>query len=196
MAIPLCACRLCCFLFNVNTSYSFSTKVIFESFYMPIVIWIFGTMSIKIAHLCWAEMHFKSNLIYFQGEGTYTESKLSVGMAYTDSNRSENVVVRTSFTPWIIVSELLTSTFAGAGTQNLEGARYVINMGTADAFLDNIVSGLRAHLEGRKIIAEPNNPEDLNAIRKIYSVNQLSPANKQIQNLGLAVAATSDDQKK
>lgn len=138
-------------------------------------------------------MHFKSHLVYLHGEGTYTDSKISVGMAFTDSNRSENTIVRTSFTPWIIASDILTSTFAGVGARSFDQPRYILNMRNADEFLDHIVNGLRSHLGGRKIIAEPNT-EDLNTISNFYSVNQISPSHQNLKNLGIAVARTPDSQ--
>lgn len=164
-------------LLNTNTSTNSLFVLIMKSFFIPAVLWFFGEISINIAHTCWAEINFKSILIHFQGEGTYTESKISVGMAITDSTRSENQVVRTSFTPWVIVSEIMTSTFAGVGTKNLEGARYVLDMRKSNQILEQVLKGIRDFLEGRQVIADTNSKNDLNSVVNYYQMNQASPAN-------------------
>jgi hypothetical protein len=62
----------------------------------PLIFWIFAATLQETAHVYWAEMHFKSNLVHFFTEGTYTESRLSTGMSIYDSTRSENPIVRSS----------------------------------------------------------------------------------------------------
>ena len=65
--------------------------------------------------------------MWMKTEGTYTESKISTGMAYNDSTRSENTVVRSSITPWLLTSHILTSTYATSGMMNLEHLRLIID---------------------------------------------------------------------
>lgn len=168
------------FLLNRNISNVLSLSYVFKSLYVPIILWAFGSISINIAHLYWSEINFKSYLIHFQGEGTYSESKISTGMAYTDSTRSENQIVRTSFTPWLILSQIKTSTLAGSGVQNLEGTRYVLDMRKDDYILENLVKGIRTFLDDQQTIANSMSNRDMESIKNIYSVNQVSPAN----NLG------------
>jgi len=165
------------FLLNRNASNETLLVYIFNSLYAPVILGAFGRISINIAHLYWAEINFKSYLIHFQGEGTYSESKISTGMAYTDSTRSENQIVRSSFTPWLILSQIKTSTLAGTGVKNLEDTRYVLDMRKDDYVLENLVKGMRTFLEEQQTIANSMSDKDMESIKNIYSVNQVSPAN-------------------
>ncbi len=131
-------------------------------------------------NLFWSEMQFKSLLMWMKTEGTYTESKISTGMSIHDSTRSENVVVRSSITPWVISSRILTSTFATTGTQNLEMPRYILEMSKNTSELEEIVSEIKSFLKGRETIASITNEKDLNNAETIYQVNQ---ASKSPQNL-------------
>src|SRR5690606_34811118 len=60
-----------------------------------------GQILENAAHIFWAELQFNSLLMYMKTEGTFTESKISTGMSIHDSTRSENVIVKSSITPWI-----------------------------------------------------------------------------------------------
>ena len=97
----------------------------------------------------WGELNFNSLLMYMKTEGTYTESRVSTGMAIHDSTRSENVVVRSSITPWIITSRINTSIFATSGMNNLEAPRFVMGMNKNDGELKEIVDEIKAFLRGR-----------------------------------------------
>ncbi|WP_102796176.1 hypothetical protein [Bowmanella denitrificans] len=127
-------------------------------------------------HLFWSEMQFSSLLMWMKTEGTYTESKISTGMAIHDSTRSENVVVRSSITPWIITSRITTSTFATSGTRNLEMPRYVLSLSKNTDELDTIVKEIKGFLRGREAIASITNEKDLHNAETIFQVNQASRA--------------------
>lgn len=127
--------------------------------------------------LFWSEMQFKSLLMWMKTEGTFTESKISTGMSIHDSTRSENVVVRSSITPWIITSRVLTSTFATSGAKNLEMPRYILEMEKNTDEMDSIVNEIKAFLRGREAIASITNEKDLSNTETIYQVNQVSRAN-------------------
>lgn len=124
------------------------------------------------AHLFWSEMHFSSLLMWMKTEGTFTESKLSTGMSIHDSTRSENVVVRSSITPWVLTSRVLTSTFALSGTQNLESPRYVLEMRKNTDELQDIIHDMTSFLRDREAIASITNERDLGNADTIYQVNQ------------------------
>jgi hypothetical protein len=125
-------------------------------------------------NIFWSEMQFKSLLMWMKTEGTYTESKISTGMSIHDSTRSENVVVRSSITPWIISSRILTSTFATSGIKNLEMPRYILELKKNDSQLDEIVSEIKSFLKGREAIASITNEKDLSNAETIYQVNEAS----------------------
>ncbi|MFG1488145.1 hypothetical protein ABMA58_02710, partial [Oceanospirillum sp. HFRX-1_2] len=116
-----------------------------------------GRILSNLTHLLWSEMQFSSLLMSMKTEGTYTESKISTGMAYNDSTRSENVVVRSSITPWLLTSRITSSTYATSGMQNLEMPRLVLEMQDNDQELDTIVGEIRGFLKGREFIASINN---------------------------------------
>ena len=137
----------------------------------PALIWIFGRIISNTAHIFWAEMHFQSLIVLFQCHGTYAESKVSTGTSIHDSTRSENVVVRSSMTPWIVASNLVTSCFAESGTNNLEFYRRILEMHKADDDLDKITNEMREFLGNRETIAGVNE-KDLASASDIFQVNQ------------------------
>ncbi|WP_411954004.1 hypothetical protein ACKXGF_12300 [Alkalibacillus sp. S2W] len=144
---------------------------IFNSFSYPLILLLFGMNLLTIAHLFWGEMLFKSNLIQFHGEGTYTESKLSVGMSITDSTRSENTVVRTSYSSWFLVSELITTIQARPGANTLNRARYIMTINRSDDLLQHLVNRIKGFLDEREMVATTNSELDDEAMSKIYSLN-------------------------
>lgn len=137
----------------------------------PALIWIFGRIISNVAHIFWAEMHFQSLIVLFQCHGTYSESKVSTGASIHDSTRSENVVVRSSMTPWIVASRIVTSCFAESGSNNLEYYRRILEMHKADDDLDKITSEMREFLGNRQTIANVNE-KDLASASSIFQVNQ------------------------
>ncbi|TQV76507.1 hypothetical protein FLL45_00660 [Aliikangiella marina] len=137
----------------------------------PTLIWIFGRIIANTAHIFWAEMHFQSLIVFFQCHGTYAESKVSTGVSIHDSTRSENVVVRSSMTPWIIASRIVTSCFAESGTNNLEYYRRILEMHKADDDLDKVTGEMREFLGDRETIASVNE-KDLASASDIFQINQ------------------------
>ncbi|WJG08689.1 hypothetical protein [Aliiglaciecola sp. LCG003] len=133
-----------------------------------------GKILNNASHLFWGEIHFTSLLMFLKTEGTYTESRISTGMAIHDSTRSENVVVRSSITPWIITSRLNTSIFATSGSGNLESSRYIMGMSKNNDELDTIVKEIKDFLKGRESIASITNEADLQNASTIHQVNQQS----------------------
>ncbi len=161
--------------------------VAIDALIYPILIWNFGRIISNTAHIFWAEMHFESLIVYFQCNGTYAESKLSTGTSIHDSTRSENVVVRSSMTPWIITSRIISSCFAESGSNNLEYYRRILELHKADDDLDKITGEMRDFLGDRETIASIND-KDLASAGTIFQVNQETrSANSQ--------AAVSQDKK-
>ncbi|TQV81436.1 hypothetical protein [Aliikangiella coralliicola] len=142
-----------------------------DALVFPMLIWVFGRIISNTAHIFWAEMHFESLIVFFQCQGTYAESKLSTGTSIHDSTRSENVVVRSSLTPWIVTSRIVTSCFAESGSNNLEFYRRILEMHKADDDLDKITGEMREFLGDRQTIASVND-KDLASASDIFQVNQ------------------------
>lgn len=128
------------------------------------------------SHLFWGEMHFTSLLMYLKTEGTYTESKLSTGMSIHDSTRSENTVVRSSITPWVITSRIKTSIFATSGAKNLEQPRFIMSMTKNEREMSGIVDEIKNFLKEREAIAAITNERDLSNASQIHQINQQSRA--------------------
>ena len=97
---------------------------------------------------------------------------LSTGTSIYDSTRSENTVVRTSMTPWLIATRAISSTFAASGSLNLERKRYVLEMHKADPELGEIIEEIRAFLSQREAIANVSNEKDLASAANMHRINQ------------------------
>jgi hypothetical protein len=136
----------------------------------------FGRILANTSRMFYAEMQFESLLVYFKCEGTFTESKISTGTGIHDSTRSENVLVRSSITPWVIVSRLISTTFADTGMRNLEYPRYIVEMHKSDGDLKSIRSDVIAFLKDRESIASITSERDLGNASQIHQVNQQTRA--------------------
>ena len=156
---------------QVNTAITMGNNLIWLIFAWLTVRGAANVMN-KASHMFWGEMTFSSLLMFMKTEGTYTESRVSTGMAIHDSTRSENVVVRSSITPWIITSRINTSIFATSGMNNLESPRFIMGMNKNDAELGEIVTEIKAFLRGRETIASITNEADLANAGTIHQVNQ------------------------
>ncbi|CCK75544.1 conserved hypothetical protein [Oleispira antarctica RB-8] len=136
----------------------------------------FAKLLSNSAHLFFAEMQFESLLVYFKCEGTFTESKLSTGMGIHDSTRSENTVVRSSLSPWIIVSRLTTTIFAATGIKNLEYPRHIMSLNKDDAELASIKEDVMSFLNDREAIASITSERDLGNASQLHQLNQQTRA--------------------
>ena len=145
-------------------------------FFWQIVTTI-GRMLENFSHIFWAELQFNSLLMYMKTEGTFAESKISTGMSIHDSTRSENVIVKSSITPWVVSSRISSSTFATSGARNVEMPRYVMSMSKNDDELNNIVDEIKAFLRARENIAGFSNTADLQHAENILKVNNASRYN-------------------
>ena len=141
-----------------------------------IIISSFGSFLIHATHLFYAEIQFDSLLIYFKCEGTFTESKISTGTGIHDSTRSENTLVRSSITPWAIVTRIVSTTFAATGMRNLEHPRYILEMHMADRELSSIREDLISFLKNRESIAAITNVRDLGNASQIHQLNRQTRA--------------------
>lgn len=145
-------------------------------FVTGLLIRSFAGLLSNTAHLFFAEMQFESMLIYFKCEGTFTESKISTGTGIHDSTRSENVLVRSSITPWIIVSRIVSTTFASTGMRNLEFPRYILEMHKDEQELQDIKQDVINFLKDRESIATITSERDLGNASQIHQLNQQTRA--------------------
>jgi hypothetical protein len=97
---------------------------------------------------------------------------VATGMSIHDSTRSENLVVRSSLTPWLLVSRVRSSTLTVSGSSNLEQPRLVLAMDENDALSQELVADARAFLRDRQILATVGSTADLQAAANIYQMNE------------------------
>ncbi len=145
-------------------------------FLAAVFVRAFARILSNAAHVFFAEMQFESHLIYVKVEGTFTESKISTGTSIHDSTRSENTLVRSSITPWVIVSRIVSSTFAASGMRNLEHPRYILEMHKNDQELASIRHDVIGFLKDRESIAAITSERDLHNASQIHDINQQSRA--------------------
>ncbi len=157
------------------------TSIIVVAFISTLFFWqivtTIGRMLENFSHIFWAELQFNSLLMYMKTEGTFAESKISTGMSMYDSTRSENFIVKSSITPWVVSSRINTSTFATSGARNVEMPRYVMSMSKNDDELTSIVDEIKAFLRARENIAGFSNTADLQHAENILKVNNASRYN-------------------
>lgn len=146
-----------------------------------LALFLFGRLLSNHSHIYWAEMKFKSKLLFLSCEGIYTESRLTIGKGVYDSAQSENVVVKTANTSICIATEITTTTFAGVGSQNLEMPRYIIDMQAASVDMNSILSELKENLNSRTKITTFDNNSDMEAVNTFNQINSIH--NKQLQSL-------------
>ena len=142
-----------------------------------VLLWTAGKLIAQTSTLYVSEIEFESDLIAFQATGTFSESKLATGMSIYDSTRSENVIVRSSLTPWLIVSRLHTSTLAVSGSANLEQPRLILGMAENPTLTRDLVADARSFLKDRQIMATVASESDLKAAANIYQMNERTRAN-------------------
>ncbi len=143
------------------------------------ILWTLGMLIAHTANLYVSEIEFESDLIVFQATGTFAESRLATGMSIYDSTRSENTIVRSSLTPWLLVSKIHSSTLAVSGSDNLEQPRLVLGMNPDDDLCRDLVADARAFLHDRQIMATVASESDLQAASNIYQMNERTRANVQ-----------------
>ena len=142
-----------------------------------VILWTAGLLIAHTSTLYVSEIEFESDLIVFQATGTFSESRLATGMSIYDSTRSENTIVRSSLTPWLIVSRLHTSTLTVSGSDNLEQPRLILGMDENAALSRDLVTDARGFLKDRQIMATVNSESDLQAAANIHHMNERTRAN-------------------
>jgi hypothetical protein len=150
---------------------------LFQALLAAVILWTAGRLVAHTSTLYVSEIEFESDLIVFQATGTFAESKLATGMSIYDSTRSENTIVRSSLTPWLIVSRLHTSTLTVSGSANLEQPRLILGMADNPTLSRDLVADARAFLKDRQIMASVNSEADLQAAGNIYQMNERTRAN-------------------
>lgn len=158
------------------TEFSSLLMVSFQLLLVGILIRAFAQLLNNAAHLFFAEMQFESLLVYFKCEGTYSESKINTGKGIHDSTESENTLVRSSITPWIIVSRVVSSTFAAKGMKNLEHPRHIMELHKDEQQLGEIKNDIVSFLKDRESIATITSERDLGNASQFYQLNEQTRA--------------------
>lgn len=164
-----------------------SLLTVFQLALFAVIAKSFGKILAGAAHIFFAEMQFESLLVYFKCEGTFSESTITTGASIHDSTRSDNKLVRSSMTPWIIVSRIVTTTFSGIGMKNLEYPRHILEMNKCDDDLKSIKSDIMGFLQNRESIASISNERDLGNASQILDMN-----NQSRDSIGASLAPDSN----
>jgi hypothetical protein len=160
-----------------------------------VILWTAGVLIAHTSTLYVSEIEFESDLIVFQATGTFSESRLATGMSIYDSTRSENTIVRSSLTPWLIVSRLHTSTLAVSGSANLEQPRLILGMSENAVLSRDLVADARAFLKDRQIMASVASESDLQAAANIYQMNERTRADNDRPDQPVISQDTRDDKR-
>jgi hypothetical protein len=160
-----------------------------------VILWTAGMLIAHTSTLYVSEIEFESDLIAFQATGTFSESRLATGMSIYDSTRSENVIVRSSLTPWLLVSRLHTSTLTVSGSANLEQPRLILGMSENAELSRDLVADARSFLKDRQIMASVASESDLQAAANIYQMNERTRANGDERNGQPVISQDTRDDK-
>jgi hypothetical protein len=158
-----------------------------------LILWIAGQLVGHTAGLYVSEIEFESDLIAFAVTGTFSESRIATGMSIHDSTRSENLIVRSSLTPWLLVSRIHSSTLTVSGSRNLEQPRLILGMEDNDKLRHELVEDARAFLRDRQIMASVGSEADLQAAANIYQMNERTRANTGDRDQSLISQDNRDD---
>lgn len=101
----------------------------------------FGRTLARICHMFWAEIFFKSNLLDFHCEGTVMHTTHFRG-ADRHSASSEQDVFSFDATYLTLAAEVVSSTFAVSGQNNLEQPRYLLSLNSCDGFINSVMGDL------------------------------------------------------
>lgn len=177
----------------MSGQFAAQVQTLVVSGFVAFVMLCFGRILNNACQLMWAEMTFESLMLYVKADGTFTESRLSTGQSIYDSTRSENTVVRSSITPWILVSRVVSSTIAAAGVRNLEFPRMVLTMNADDAELNAILNDYRQFLDQRESLASVTSAADAESLSNFHSVNVQSRADYRSQGQSTSVLNHTED---
>jgi hypothetical protein len=153
-----------------------SSAAVAQTLLAAFLLWIAGRLIARTSNLYVSEIEFESDLIVFAVTGTFSESRVATGMSVYDSTRSENTIVRSSLTPWLLVSRLHSSTLTVSGSANLEQPRLVLGMRDHETLSRDLVADARAFLRDRQIMATVASDSDLEAAANIYQMNERTRA--------------------
>lgn len=133
-----------------------------------IIILVFSYILISSMKIFFGEFTYKSNLIFFEIDGTYTESVFRSGKAVHDSHESENKVVNSDMMVKVNLSQIHSATLG------LAGERYVTDMRENASLNSEIQLHLTDFIERRRTISSFSNEADLLAASNITKMNAIS----------------------
>ncbi|WP_139349835.1 hypothetical protein [Thioalkalivibrio denitrificans] len=142
----------------------------------PLLLWLLGRSVAYVANMYLGEIRFQSQLIAFRASGTYSQVRLGTGSSILDSNRSESHALRSSITPWLVVSRIGSSIIAVSGAMNLEQPRYVLDMEPSDDLTKELVDDVRRYLRERQVLAPIESSADAQSVMDIHRMNERTRA--------------------
>ncbi len=156
---------------NVKNFQSLQVSTIINTFLPVIILYLFSSYLTKLSLQYWSEVIFESFLLHLKVDGTYTESTISTGRAIYDSTSSENKLVRSSITSKLLISRLLSTTYAGGLGKNLNQSRYILTMERADEMQNLVINGIKKFMNEKEIIANIVSDKDKKSTDEIHRIN-------------------------
>ncbi|GLS89669.1 hypothetical protein GCM10007916_07360 [Psychromonas marina] len=145
--------------------FNFSLRTI-ESFFSVLslliaaaIFAIFGRLLSNLSHPFWSEIQFESSLVYFKCKGSVKEDKRTFGKGYDDSTQLETSVFTSTIQPRYFIARVISSTFAGIGSTNLQFPRHIMTMYSDDALAQELDNELMESITDRAGVAETNDKQ-------------------------------------
>ena len=178
-----------------ESSFALGENIFFviSSLLFMVVFLAFGRLFSNLSHIYWAEMVFSSKLLYLNCEGTFNESRITMGKGIHDSAQSDNVIVKTSNTSICIASEIYTSTFVGVGSKNLELPRHIMTMKEASVDMNAIIDELKHNLDSKKKIASIDSEQDVQTMNAFNQLNNTINGQQQMLQNNQKVLTNGND---
>lgn len=125
-----------------------------------------AVLSLRIGHLMWSRMQFKSRLFWVECSGTFQTSQLSVGNQFRGHALSNSTLTRIEdATLRVWVTDIVSVVFGK------DGRRSIIAMASADSTAKSLADHLVAFATEQSSIATPSSSRDLSKAQSIGALD-------------------------
>lgn len=138
-----------------------------RSFMTVVSLGVSAVLSLRIGHLLWSRMYFKSRMYYVDLEGTWQTGKVKVGNNFTGKLQTEAVVTRVEDATLRIWASDIESVSFG-----VRGQRFLISMSPLDGVVRNMADRLKSFALEQSSITTPTSHRDLQKVRQLVDMDQ------------------------
>ncbi len=125
-----------------------------------------AVLSLRIGHLMWSRMQFKSRLFWVECSGAFQTSQLSVGNQFRGNALSNSTLTRIEdATLRVWVTDIVSVVFGK------DGRRSIIAMASADSTAKSLADHLVAFAAEQSSIATPSSSRDLSKAQSIGALD-------------------------